>query len=422
MALKKNFPLRVEIGVVLMMIGVQFGTALRNMVPSIPNISNIIMMASVMLVCNYSNLVKSKFPCFDKRYIYLLLFECVVLLYSCIEVDDPVGNGIKYRIMSLFLILSVFVLSSNKKKLKFRYLYIILFYSSGFIATIVAYQATKGFTGLYLENVFYNALEDTSGMAEGGDKITMGRALLLCFLSAFFYKPRYKFENILRIVFLVFPFIGLFMFNSRSPLMVIFICLLLHLWKMIKNKEVKISKILQGTAIVVVMMLIAYMSLDYVAERINSMFESVKIGVLTLVGITQQGEDVSTATRTGLIDSIVKPSLENGNILNYICGFGYYHYLDIPILQAFFDFGIFGFLYFAFMIRGSYLYIFKKRFYGTQAYIIQLFAVQYFVDQFICDTPLCSFAYMPLIILIFLNKCQKTAPQSKFKRKQNISV
>lgn len=392
----KRFPLRVEIGFMLMIVGVQFGTALRNVLHV--EMVNIFMMLSVLLVCNGTNLYRMKFPSWNRYFGLIILFNAVELFYLMFN-SEAISETLQYH---LFLICSILAISTQNRNLNTRYLSYIIFIAAAFITIVIGYQVTNGFTGLYLENVLYDSETGTFGLSEGGDKITLGRAMLLCIVSCIVFFKKKKYYLILCSGLIALSFIGLFMFSTRASIVCAVLCLFIYLGKKYGFDIFTTPKLVLSIFIVFVTVSVLYLLNPYVQASLDHFLTGTLRGIFTMFGSDEYGTDASTITRYYTMQRAFSFwEDENFSIITMLVGHGYFpFYIDVPIIQAFYDFGCWGFLYFFIMIILPVKYIMKHTC-NDAIIIIQLFAVQYLLDQFYCALPYYHFQFMPLVLLLF---------------------
>lgn len=394
------FSIRNEIGFALMLIGVQIGTAIRNAFGI--ELVNIIMATSVLCVLNFKNLFSIKMPSYNVFFSFLIIFQIIELLYASFCKKD-ISNLIP---MHLYLMSIAIALSTQDKGKDFRYADVLFFYLGLFITIVVAYQATMGFTGIFTSNIFYREDIGTSQMEKGGDKITMGRAILFAVISSIVYTPRFKVEHVIRVICVIAAFVGLIMFNSRSPMVMSFMCLLVY---MIKKSQLKsrvsffsyrtFTKLFIYLLPVMVVLVITYLSVDYVAESIDNIFSSAIRGLLTLFGDKSMGVDLSADYRHEVIRKIGNADY---SLFDYILGAGYFTiFIDIPIVQAFYDFGIWGIVYLFLLLIMPLFFLLKYNTSKAPVMIVLLFSLQYLFDQFYCGLPYWFFQYIPITLLSF---------------------
>lgn len=392
----RKFPLRVEFGFMLMIVGVQLGTALRNVFHV--EIVNAFMVLSILLICNSSNLYRMKFPSWNRYFGLIILFNAVELFYLMFN-SKVISETLQYH---LYLICSILAISTQNRNMNIRYLSHIIFIAAAFITIVIGYQVTNGFTGLYLENVLYDSETGTFGLAEGGDKITLGRALLLCIISCFVFFSKRKLFPALCIILIAISFVGLFMFSTRASIGCAVLCLFIYLRKQYGFNIFATKKLVIVIFIAIAVVIMLYLSNSYVQASLDHFVTSMLQGIFSMFGSKEYGTDASTITRYYTIQKAFSFwDARNFSFITMIIGHGYFpYYIDVPVLQAFYDFGIWGFLYCYIMLVLPIKFI-AKHSYNEAIIIIQLFAVQYLLDQFYCALPYYHYQFMPLILLLF---------------------
>ncbi len=412
---KSYFSLVKELGFALMLVGVQFGTALRNVFPSL-ELVNILMFLSFIFSLNINNIRQFKLPSWNNYFLLVITFVVISLFYS---IMFPCPLKFKYLsdkifFMQLYILGIIFSLSSQSRNMNFVYFQRIIFYLSGFICIVILYQVTKGFSGISLDNAFYNPDTDTNSMKEGGDKITMGRALFLCFAATIVLPTKNLFEKLLKPFLIVSIFLNLYMFNSRASIAICIISVLIYFWKT-KNKNNKksrkISKVTYITLSLFTLIMLIYL------YNSNSIFNTaINLGVYNLksgfssyfMGNNSVTFDSSAAYRFQS-RLLFWQNLTNSNFLQFIFGHGFLpYYYDFPLIQVFNDLGLLGFiLYFIILIYTPIKFIFFKSTTISHIIIVQLFAFHYVLDQFYCGLPYWSMQYMPILLLVFFYKNKK---------------
>ena len=396
MMVEKVFSLKTELGFMLAIIGVQLGTAIRNVFHI--EMVNLLMTLSVVLTCNLVNLCQMRFPSWNRFFGWIIFFNVVELTYLCFH-SKVIPDFLQFH---LYLICLILAISTQQRGLHIRNLSFFIFIASAFITIVTGYQVTNGFTGLYMENILYDSETGTFGLAEGGDKITIGRALLLCIISCFVLFFKRKYFPILCIILIAFAFVGLFMFSTRASIACAFLCLFIYLGKKYGFNIFASKKLKLVLLLVLFIVLGLYFSDSYVQENLDTYTEGLLRGVFTMLGSNEYGTDASTITRYYTMQKAFSFwNAQNFSIITMIVGHGYFpFYIDVPVIQAFYDFGCWGFLYFFIMVLLPIRYI-MKRTDNDAIIIIQLFAVQYLLDQFYCALPYQHFQFMQFILLLF---------------------
>lgn len=176
---------RKSLGLVLVFVGMQFNTAIKNVTLGM-DISIVIMLLSALLLFDVKGIAKIRM---SNKTIVLFILQIFLLLVSIVS-NRSTTQLITFH---LYLLAIIFALSTNKEYIYFSYFGKILFWISGFVAILVLFQATNGFTGLTVSF-------DSTGklwLRQGGDPITMSRALEFNFITCLFYKKRIKLKKLL---------------------------------------------------------------------------------------------------------------------------------------------------------------------------------------------------------------------------------
>ncbi|SDW45991.1 hypothetical protein SAMN05444411_101775 [Lutibacter oricola] len=395
----KHYSLQLEIGLALILIGMPLGTAIRNVLPNL-ELVNFIMFLSFLLVIDYKNLINLKLPFLSFWFIILIIFQIIEILYATIEkVND-------FYFYHIYLILILIGLSTQSRTKTFYSFLRIIFYFSGFISFVVFYQATLGLTQLIGGGYVGTG---RLWLVEGGDPINMARALLVNIIVVMVYKGNSPFEKIMRYVFLVTSIIGLLGFGTRSSIVVSIIVFTLFLW----NKQIlKITttkdffRIVSYVFLITLVLIFLYLKNDFFSQKVDYIIEAVERGVATyFLGNSNLGVDGSTIVRYRTFNKALEIMRNDFEFHNFVFGNGYMgFYIDIPLIQVFFDLGIFGFIYFIFTIVFPFKSnVFKTRFNDVYLFI-KLFCVQILFDQFFTGLPYYYTQFVPIIILLFVSK------------------
>lgn len=415
---QKRFSPVTELGFALMLIGIQFGTAIRNVFPGL-ELVNIIMLLSFLFIVDFKNIIRFKLPSANKYFLVLFLFNFVSFIYLIVSPSEkyPELNS-QIFFMQLYIFAILFALSTQSKNKNLKNLDRYLFYISAFINIVILYQVTLGFKGIYLENIFFDSSTDSNHMDQGGDKITMGRALFLSFVTALVYKSRNKVEFIIKPVIVMSALLGLYMFNTRSSIVLCIISMAIYFWYQKGTLQSK-KNILRQSLFYGGIALILFFAIIYLYQT-NSLFQALldKIGENIYNGIvsyfTNQSTDESAATRRDSLIFFINNTFQI-DFSYLVFGHGFISYFfDFPLLQAFYDLGIFFFLFYIIsLICFPVKFIFYKKTYIPHIIIIQLMAFHYLIDQLYCGVPYWSFQFMPIILLTFFYVNNKSSYRIK---------
>lgn len=380
------------IGLVLVFIGMQFGTAIRNVAPELESV-NIIMAVSIVLLIDYRGLKELKI---NVKLFAILCFQIWLFILALFS-KNATNQLIVFH---LYLIAFIIALNSNTRYCKFESFGRVIFWISGFISLVIVYQATQGFKGLQL------SYEGTSKLwlSQGGDPITLARALGINIIACLFYKKKNRIEIIVTGIFALADIIGLFSFRNRSVLLCSFVIFVIWYFKYY-TKSISANKILIS-AISVMVVVIALYKIPYFSIKIKSTVDAMLSGIGTLLNLNVNGVDSSAQTRVSILENL-RSTFNHHFIRNLFFGLGYnFTYVDRPVIQMFYDNGIFAFIAYAYInLWVPIKYIFKTVFYRVNyndAWLIVVFiSLQSLFDQFLTGLPYFYFLWTPAIFMVF---------------------
>lgn len=383
-----------SLGLVLIFIGMQLNTAIRNVLPSI-DIVELIMIISVLLI---SDLNMSRKLHLSKNQSGLIVFVSILFLLALFS-----NNGTKQLYsFHLYLIALIFAFSTQKNYVTYQYFGRILFYLSGFISVVVCFQATDGFTKLIQSYYGTSKL----WLEQGGDPVSVSRALGINIIAILLYKKKNLFEKMVAIIFAIFTIIGLFSFSNRSSIVCVVIVLLLWGWKYY-NTKVSFKKIGIGV-ITIIIIFIIFTQIEYIQVKGASLLKGTINGIATLVGINTSVADVSATTRVRILEE-VENAFWQKPIKHLIFGLGYnWTYVDRPVFQAFFDLGIIGsivYLFYLFWIPINAIMRQLKTelndcLYNEAYRFVVFIALQSLMDQFYCGLPYFYYLWTPTVFFV----------------------
>lgn len=398
---KKAASLRYSLGIALMLIGMQFATALRNIFPSI-SIVNFVMAISFILLIDYQNLIKGKID--FRSYKNQVLFSIIVLMILFI-INALVCNNTTYLFYHLYVICMCIAFLSHKNiQQDIVYLPNFICFLGGIISIVVLEQATLHFT-----NFSFNGYELTGKLwlDEGGDPITIPRALLITGIGFLFLNLKNKniffrlFHLIIKILFLLIIYLDLLAFSNRSSLLFLTLLILIYfLYRGIKCKNK--AKAFFIFCFILLISFIFIFCIPFFQEKIISTFENTINALGTMFGKTGYN-DASGANRFLTINYAFE-TLNSDSFWELLFGNGYmFRYIDVPILQIFVDLGsLVGVIYLILTIILPIIIILKSLSYKktTVQLLIIFISIQYIFDQFYCGTPYIYFNFIYIILLV----------------------
>lgn len=335
-----------SLGAVLALIGMQLNAALMN-VGLGDNYVSLIMSISVLFLISFKNISYSL--SFPPKVLPLLFLLVTFLVYF------PFSDNLNQKFFNyiLYTIVICLVLNTHQREvlLMEKSFFPLLFFISFFISIVCASQSSFG-TYRMVESASDDA--DRLFLQEGGDPITMARALVINIISICFYHPKYRFGKILKTISCIFSVVGLLSFFTRSAVFYAILIPILFLWNIgpdgsakkinVRDKYKKYLKIF----IVLVIFIICYIQIPFFAEKIDAIFDKMYRGLLSFLGLNSGvNVDISAQGRTDIREVAYNRVLLSLDIKTIFIGKGFnYIFLDCPALQIFFDCGLFiGLLY-----------------------------------------------------------------------------
>lgn len=403
---QRYFENRVEIGIALLIVGMQFGTAIKNVLGGL-DLVNFIMILSCVLIINYKNLFCLRFPRFNLLSVILIIFQLLMFIYGIVCKSENYTFFL-YNFYIIFIIIGLF---TQEKQLQYNKFFKYMFFICGFISLVIFWQATDSGTR------FITSYHETGKLwlKFGGDPITMPRVLEIDIIINLLYQTKNSIEKILRVFFTFTSIIGLLSFSNRATIIItiIVVCIYLYIYQKKKLKKTLKTYLLISIVIFIsiIALLILYKCNRYFYTQINTLTNSIKVGVSTFLGKETNSIDLSAQNRVLMRRKIFNIMKTNFGIINCLIGYGYNkYYIDMPILQAFFDGGFLGLFLYGFYT----LYIPLKEQFNkkntTFIMFIKLFSIQTILDQFYCGLPYYFFFFIPAILILFAkpyNNCKQ---------------
>lgn len=392
--IKNYFDSRVEIGLIFIIIGMQLGTAIRNFTNGV-DLVNLIMAFSLVLVLDYSNLFKLRFPRLNVLSLMLIWFQSLMIIYA---IYSGRGTGQLYS-YHMYLIAIILGLATQERDKEFNKFFRYLFYISGFIAFVIFIQATNGGTELITSYHGTGKL----WLEFGGDPVSTSRGLVIGIISILIYNSKSLIEKLLKILFTIFIIIGLLSFSNRSSIVICIMILCVFLLNKYSKKvstKVIIKRMILFSVLMIIFVIL-YNTSEYLNYQVNGLIENIRKGISTFFGNTNYGIDPSAANRIKLRSRVFDIISNEFEFYNYLFGYGYNNfYVDMPILQIFLDMGIIGLiLYTIYTIYIPIKNCIKKSTTDIDLFI-KLFSLQMIFDQFYCGLPYYYFYFTPVILIM----------------------
>lgn len=227
------------------------------------------------------------------------------------------------------------------------------------------------------------------------------------------FKPRKIGESIARTVFILISCLVLIMSSRRSTLIALVIVLGFRLRNNSVFKNINVHKAVQKVLIFILLSAVVVILLrtnDLIVEAMDRAWNSTVNGFQTYLGI--EDNDMSAAYRRARIESIPYEYFNDSSFLQIIFGRGYNtDWLDIPFMQAFWDLGLVGGIWFIF-IQGiiPIRHIFRKP-QNAAIEFAQYYSIFRIIQNFSNGTPYGTF--FPIVLLYVFEMAVNTSGQKK---------
>jgi hypothetical protein len=276
---------------------------------------------------------------------------------------------------SLAAVLGISTQERNKTSEKFiEYMFWV-----GLLYTIYCgYLCTNGFKDFNFYSV--QALE------YGTSKMSTARGILYSLTAMIVYKKNRTLEKCLKYLFVLCAVFVLMKVRVRTVLLSLCVTIIVYIFIKTKENKTDRKKLIQKTVPWIGTIILAVLVCHLIPTLRNKMVSSVNTTVYAISSfLSGDGLDYSANVRTQILNW-VKEYYNNANIVNMIFGFTYTKYLDMPLLQAFFDFGLVGFLYVYYMVAKPLTFVRRTEYTSFQMFIV-LFMTQNIIDQIAYMTP-----------------------------------
>lgn len=253
-------------------------------------------------------------------------------------------------------------------------------------------------------SLFINSFISKSG-EELFNRSTVGAVSFVSFAMSLAYIPKTAFKRQIRLIFLVISIVVILASSRRGVYIASIACAFLHLRNSKGERseyidmERALKKLVVGGIGVIAFATIYSKSPD-MQEFLDHSLDSLVNGLMTFLGMG--GTDMAASMRVASSSSVLNNYLYNSNVKQIIFGRGYMTtWVDMPFIQAFWDFGALGGITFAvcgFLIPVRYL-VKKAETQGCRA--AQYLALKTMADSVASGYPYGCFFNIVLMIVMF---------------------
>lgn len=192
-------------------------------------------------------------------------------------------------------------------------------------------------------------------------RATIGEIGFKTFVLVLAYQPQTYWKTMARRAFLIVAITVLIASTRRGFYMGAIITCVIHYRNCRKNSDVidvdRTIKRALSVLFCMVLLLVLYSNISFIRDAFERAIDVFINGILTFLGL--ENSDVSASMRTSSAKRVIDQYLYNSTAMQVLFGRGYMTtWVDVPIVQAFWDLGSFGGIFFAviqFIIPARYL-------------------------------------------------------------------
>lgn len=361
------------LGAALSITGIPLGMYLDFLLKGFTHWTTLFMVLSVILLVNWKNLLRLRFPSYSPGFGWIILFQFVMLGYaasrimnftSMRELLDP-----HYLTFHFYIIALCFAYSTINDCSDFDQFVESVFWTS---IPSVLLGAIFCYLGLVIGDAAY-LLKSEDRDSFNIDPLTVSLGALYSFYSVLLITKKSIKGLILKYLIAVLSLYVLLDCGKRTPMIILLISIIIFCYV-----RRKFSLRLSDLRIIVAFIILsigAYFSIDYVQERINLFFESFYNGMLGIMGDDTADYNKSIAERL-YRRKWAEECIDDFSIINYIFGRGYlFSWLDFPVLSAFIDMGLIGATFYFFLIVLFPVHVILRRINNDNLIIAILFSL-----------------------------------------------
>ena len=397
---------RVAVGIILCICGVSIGGLIKlARGVNYSWISTLIVIISTLaLVDLKKSHIYSRIP---NSLVSIYLYSIFTIILACF--NDTPFNGSNISILyQLVYFLQIILLLGVREGYDAEDFIRTAFWILGFSSLLAIILINiKGF------GVGYGVLLSRTDETNAVSRATTGSIGYYSICASIVFEPKKKGDRIAKITFVVISLLVLIMSSRRGTLFSLVAILVLRLKNNSGLNSVNARKVLQRVFMFILIGIFAAVLLrtnDMVAQAIDRAWNSLINGFKTYLGIANN--DMSAGYRRARIESVPYEYFNNSSFLQFVFGRGYNtDWLDIPFMQAFWDLGLVGGLWFLF-IQGiePVRHVFRKP-QNTAIEFAQYYTVLRVIQNFSNGTPYGTF--FPIVLLYVLEMAANTSNQEK---------
>lgn len=335
--------IRTTLGISLSIIGVPLGMYLNWFFPVV-KWSPLTMLLSVVLIANWRNVLRLRLAG-SASLAWIVGFQMLMVLYGVLDARGAM-TGQYFSFHAYVIMLCVAYASLNASARTGR-LCDTLYLSSLVLTGLGAWTC---YSGLVVGDEVWQMKQEVDDYAL--EPFTVASGVLTNLFAALLVRKERFWEKLLFLVAVSLDVYVLFACTKRTPIFVAIVGTLLYLYKRGILTWQGTRRFLKYVPLLIIAFVGAYATFSSFATNVNDFVDNFYAGVLNLMGDTSVRDASGSAmARTEARQFMFTYISTHFTPVNYIFGAGYlFRWLDAPVLEAYLDMGIPGFVGYAFII------------------------------------------------------------------------
>ena len=328
------------LGLAIIIIGAPLGMYMNYFISN-SSWSNILMLMGVLLIVSYRNLFEFKFPSYSKAFLGVIVFHLICFL------SMQFTENFRYIHLHFFALALMIALMSTRinKLLNIDLIVRTVWILSLICSFLFLFCIITGIYAAQMRSLF--AYQDGTNILE---PITMANVCSMNIISSFLVRARNNWEKYVIATAIILDFYCIFHTGKRSFFFIGFMSLFFYIWKYkLWSKIISLNGVMFIIALVVGVSIVFFQNKE-INEMATRMWERFINGINDMV----TGSDTSGGSAVARYEQrqmIVDYISTNFQWYNYLFGSGYFTFWsDLPYLQCYLDFGIYGFCTFMYYV------------------------------------------------------------------------
>lgn len=401
---KREFGL--ELGIVLLILSIPISQITKLVFGfTTLDLSNILLIISLFLICNKSNMIRIKLPSINKEYLLILwfqLYNIIIAIFAGINLFEA-NYGLLYIIFTIALLL---VFSTNSRKIESDMIIRLFVYISGIFNLLLLYYLTDRFTYMIPKNI--NIIYINNIMI--ADRLTLSIIAYFYIISLLVFHSKKRLDKFFSFIFLLAALLNIISTFRRGLMVALIFIIIIHLFYKLNKKSFNKNTIYRDFKFLlyflafVALLVVITTNIPELALKIESFKSSILNSLNTFFkGGKEISYDVAAYSRVLAREKSIDLFYQ-ASVFRKIFGFGYmYEWIDFPFLQAIIDMGIiFGGIYIYIQIKPVLYGIMKLKTFKDGELLFLYFTIIGFLNNFYSGIPYGYYKYVYLIIFIYV--------------------